>query len=370
MFYRTELYSDVPQDEAENWIRLAFLLINKGTPCLRKIIRDWVEENDITFDILLDQNKRNFTKRAPLFASDKMLLYPRGPRPKDLLEHLNLTVLVLLIIHSKILQMGSLSKWAQEPDPSHTDSASDIVRLRMIRNQLYHSPLCAITNEEFEKKWTTLTEVLNRLGALDDDIHGMKRCHFSQLRAQRKAYAKMIRQLFSSDRYFVQKFIENTGEHLQKKEKLEAWMNAKDQGLRQKVAFEAMGYTRAKPQKTDQQSFMPQRRLDVGNKVVCRKCSRQYSNICSDCSDRQFSFKPELSKEEKVICIECNKSIGNICSDCSSSQASSKPDLSTTENVRCTECNTPISTKCTKCSSGHAVSKLRHLFEEKMKDFD
>ena len=304
--YRTELYSDVPQDEAENWIRLAFLLINKGTPCLRKIITDWLEKKNLTLDILLDHNKRNFTERAPLFARDKMPLYPPdGTRPEDLLEHLNLTVLVLLIIHSKILLMGSLKDWTQEPDPSRNDSASDIVRLRMIRNQLYHSPLCAISNEEFEKTWTTLTEVLKRLAAVDDDIHGMKTCHFSQLRAQRKAYAKTIRDLFSSDRYFVKRFIENTGEHLQEKGRLNVWMNAKDQGLRQKVAFEAMGYQsgyrRAKTEKIEQRNIMPHPRLSTEDKVMCSKCNRQYSNICSDCTSGHHSgSEPELSMEENM----------------------------------------------------------------------
>ena len=340
---------------------------------MRKIIRDWLAEKDLTFDILLDQNKRNFTKRAPLFARDKVLLYPPdGKRPEDLLEHLNLTVLVLLIIHSKILQMGSLSQWTTEPDPSLIDSASDIVRLRMIRNQLYHTPLCTIANEEFEKTWTTLTEILNRLGALDDDIHSMKTCHFSQLRAQRKAYAKMIRQLFSSDRYFVQKFIENTSEPLQKNDKLEIWMNAKDQGVRQKVAFEAMGYrsgySRAKAQKMEQQNLMSQTRLSTGENVMCTRCSRQYSNICSDCTSAHHSnSEPELSNDEQIR-TECNRPMGNICGDYSGHQPRSELGLNAGEKITCAESSTPTSTISSTSSSHQSISKLRSRFEEKEKD--
>ena len=250
--------------------------------------------------------------------------------------------------------MGPPNGWTKEPDSSHHDAASDIVHLRVIRNQLYHSPLCAIANEEFNEKWTTLTDVLMRLGAVDHNIHGMKTCHFSQLQAQHKAYTKMNRELFSRDKYFVRKFIENTGEHLQKKDKLEVWMNAKDQGLRQKVAFEAMGYqsgyqsgySRAKTQQIEQQNIMPQPRRSTGENVMRSKCNRQYSNICSDCtSGYQSDSEPKLSKVEQM-CSECNKPIGNICSCCSNRQSRSESDLSVEKKVTFTESSTPTSTVC------------------------
>ena len=300
-FYRTELYSDVPRDEAENWIRLAFLLINKGTPCLRKIIRHWLEKKNLTFDILLDHNKRNFTERAPMFEKDKLLLYPPvGTRPKDLMERLNFTLLVLLIINFKVFQMGPPNGWAKVPDPKQTDPASDIIRLRLLRNELYHSPLCAIANDEFKDKWTTLTDVLMRLGAVDRTIHGMKTCHFSQLRAQRKAYSKMIRELFSKDKYFAQKFIENTSEHLPKREKLEVWMNAKDQGLRQKVAFEAMGYQsgyqsghESGHQSGHQSGYQSGLQSSYRKAKRCTKCNRLSNTICSHCSCKPEDTAPE-----------------------------------------------------------------------------
>ena len=267
-----ELYYDVPRDKAENWIRLAFLLINKGTPCLRKIIKDWLEKENLTFDILLDHNKRNLTQRAPLFESDKILLYPPdGARPKDLLGRLNFTLLVLLIINFKVYQMGPPNGWAKVPDPNHTDPASDIIRLRLLRNELYHSPLCAIANEEFQEKWTTLTDVLKRLGTVDHNIRDMKNCHFSQLQTQRKAYTKMIRELFSKDKYFAQTFIENTRKHLPNNENLDVWINAKDKGLRQKVAIEAMGYY---------------------NGAKCTECNRLSNTICSHCSSKHEGTAP------------------------------------------------------------------------------
>ena len=246
-----------------------------------------MEEKNLTLDILLKHNKISFTQRAPLFECDKKLLYPPGgKRPKDLLEHLNLTVLIVLIGFSKVFQMGPPNGWKKDPDPSHTDSASDIVRLRMIRNQLYHSPLCAIANEEFKEKWTTLTDVLMRLGAVDQAIHGMKTCHFSQLRAQRKAYTKMIRELFSKDKHFVQKFIENASEHLPKQEKLEVWMNAKDQGLRQRVAVEAMGY---------QSGYQSGHQSGYRKAKRCTQCNRlsNTSTTCSHCSSKPEGTAPE-----------------------------------------------------------------------------
>ena len=194
--------------------------------------------------------------------------------------------------------MGPPNGWKQDPDPSHTDSASDIVRLRMIRNELYHSPPCAIANEDFKEKWTTLTDVLIRLGAVDHNIHDMKTCHFSQLHAQRKAHTKMIRDLFCRDKYFVEKFIENTREHLLKREKLELWMNAKDQGLRQRVAIEAMGY-QSGYQSGHQSGYQSGHQSGYRKAKQCTKCNRLSNTICSHCSSKPEGSAPVTKDEDE-----------------------------------------------------------------------
>ena len=112
-----------------------------------------------------------------------------------------------------------------------------------MRNHLYHLPKCAITQEEFEEKWKSLTEILKRLGAVDYDLYSVKARKF--IKAQHRAYARMIREQFADDRCDAEKFVKRVKENIHGKKKQLFWMNAKDQGLRQRVAYEAVGYCRA-----------------------------------------------------------------------------------------------------------------------------
>ena len=240
-------------------MRLVLPLINKGTPCLRQIIADWLKKKHLTFDMFLDQNKAKF-EGASFFDRDICLLYRApGGRPKDLLERLDLTMLVLLIGHSKILPQAPPSGWLNEPYPNHTDNASDIVRLRRMRNDLYHLPQCAVVDDEFEKKWTTLTDALIRLGAVDRSIRSMKTRHFNQLQKQHKAYAKLIRELFSRDKYFVRKYLQK-GKKLDCRQSLQFELTAHQSGSE-------FGYNMAKR---------------------CTKCNTLSVTICSHCSSMYY----------------------------------------------------------------------------------
>ena len=104
LIYRTEMLCDVPQEEAENWMRLSWVLINEGTSCVRCIITDWLEEKQLTFNMLLDNNKRGLNKSKFLFDRQKKILYPKGQRPENIIETLDLTLLLCLIRLCRVLQ--------------------------------------------------------------------------------------------------------------------------------------------------------------------------------------------------------------------------------------------------------------------------
>ena len=184
---------------------------------MKKIIRDFLEKENVTFDEYLDTKKDDITKCQGLFRKDKKLLYPTdGARPKDLLGNVDLTLLAVIVKAFSVFKPSTRKGWDNAPETDDKDPVSDIVRLRIMRNDLYHSPLWAITNEKFEKKWTTLTDALIRLGAVGDSIHEVRTYRFTQPREQHKAYTKMITEQFSRDKDSVRKFIENNHENLQK----------------------------------------------------------------------------------------------------------------------------------------------------------
>ena len=235
---------DVPQEETENWVRLSMVLINDGTSCVRRIVMDWLQEKTLTFDMLLDSNRRGLKNSNRLYARQKKILYPDSKRPENLIETLDLTLLLLLIGLCRMLRQPE-GGWTSvnEPPPSSLDPSSDLVRIRLMRNELYHLPKCAIGKEEFEEKWKSLTEILKRLGAVDYDLYRVKSRKF--IKAQCRAYARIIREQFADDRCDAEKFVNKVKENIHGKKKQLFWMDVRDQGLRQRVAYEAVGYYRA-----------------------------------------------------------------------------------------------------------------------------
>ena len=173
-------------------------------------------------DEYLKTKKDDITKCQGLFRKDIKLLYPAdGASPKDFLENLDLTLLAVIIKVFSVFKPSIKKGWDNAPETDDTDSVSDIVRLRIMRNELYHSSLWAITNEMFEQMWTTLTDALIRLGAVDDSIHDVRAYCFTHPREQHKAYTEIITEQFSRDKDSIRKFIENNRNHLQKENKME-----------------------------------------------------------------------------------------------------------------------------------------------------
>ena len=79
------------------------------------------------------------------------------------------------------------------------------MRLRFMRNDLFHCVQCAIPQEDFEKRWAKGTELLQRLEAPRASIDKLKPRKFDQM--QRTCYVKIIRVQFSCDRPDAEEFI-------------------------------------------------------------------------------------------------------------------------------------------------------------------
>ena len=124
----------------------------------------------------------------------------------------------------------------------------------MIYTTLYN---VLFPKEDFEKRSSKETEILSRLNARPTAIAKIKPHNFEVV--QRRYYVKVIRYQFSSDRPDAEEYI---------KKKIEE----------------------------EHLTVMPQPGPSTGEKVICSKCYRQYSNICSDCtSAHQSSSQPGLS---------------------------------------------------------------------------
>ena len=318
-------FHNVQLEEKENYTRLSYLLIDQGTLCIRKIITDKLNEWQAEFKQLVNDHKRSIKKSHNLFENQKRLLLRNTQN--DVIEKCDLTLLIHLVDLFKVLPVP-LCGWRsqKEPKPNDLDPSSDVIRLRLMRNDLFHSVQCAIPQEDFEKRWAKGTEILRRLNATQSAIAKIKPRIFEVV--ERAYYVKVIRYQYSSDRPDAEEYVKKriTEEHLIAVPKPELSTGTK-------VICSKCNSQMICSVCTSGHQFSSRSGPSTGEQVKCSKCNRQYSNICSDCTSGHHSAsEPELSKEDK-ICIECKRPIGNICSDCSSHPCNVEPEFSKEENI-------------------------------------
>ena len=260
--------------EKENWTRLSYLLIDQGTRCIRQKIIDKLDEWQLEFKVLVNGNKRKIGSCKIFYEHQKKLLLTNTQN--DVIEKCDLTLLIRLVSFFKMLPIPPCG-WhsMKEPDPSHLDPSSDVLRLRFMRNALYHSVQCAIPQEDFEKRWTEGTEILRRLNAKQSAMDKIKPRKFEMV--ERRYYVKVIRVQFSSDRPEAEEFI---------KKKI----------------------------KEEHLIAMPRPGLNMGDQRRCTGCNKPVNNMCNDCSNRQSGSKPKLGMGE--TCTKCNRQMSRICSHC------------------------------------------------------
>ena len=234
LLYRMQLVHKTPLQEKENWTRLSYLLIDQGTACIRNIIKDKLKEWQLGFKQIVIANKHKLKTWKQLFRDQKRLLLSNTQ--DDIIEKCDLTLLILLTGFFKVLPIPPCGWYSQkEPDPSDLDPSSDVMRLRFMRNALYHSVQCAIPQEDFEKRWAKGTEILKRLNARQSAMDKIKPRKFGVV--QCKYYVKVIRVQFSSDRPDAEEFV------------------------KQRIKEEHFVVT-------------PQLGLNTGNKARCTKCNK------------------------------------------------------------------------------------------------
>ena len=209
LFCRMQSFHKAQLDEKENYTRLSYLLIDQGTFCIRKIITDKLNDWQLEFKQLVNANKRSIKKSDIFFENQKKLLLRNTQN--DAIDKCDLTLLMLLVGFFKVLPIPTCGWRSQkEPNPNDLDPSSDVIHLRLMRNDLHHSVQCAIPQENFEKRWAKGTEILRRLNARPNAIAKIKPRNFEV--REHRYYVKVIRYQFSSDRPDAEEYIKKNQE--------------------------------------------------------------------------------------------------------------------------------------------------------------
>ena len=220
-------------EEEENWARLSFLLIDEGTVWVAQIIQDFLDDKNLELKLFLDNNRKKLEfnckhdfdsdsaaqssnakgKRQkhrkttvvtrkfnakPITYEQFKVLFPDGPKQVSL-DELDLTLLILVIGILIPLDPPPYFAWYLKKVPdSDLDKASDLLRMRLMRNRLYgHIVECAIPTKEFNVEYENLVKILERLDAPIKELDKIKHRKFTK--EERKGYANRITTLFTGD---------------------------------------------------------------------------------------------------------------------------------------------------------------------------
>ncbi|KAL4223530.1 hypothetical protein ACF0H5_017001 [Mactra antiquata] len=149
------------------FLRLNLLMVKKSTYVLRCKFDDIIPPNQLhtklndwktmkTINFGVSHGFINKGQRA------KLLPTHRPPKSEDF------DISLLFYLLRNICNLDTKSKWWNCDDNSNIpknniEVVADIVRIRNIRNKLYHSAVASLEKEEFETEWDLAVEVMVRL---------------------------------------------------------------------------------------------------------------------------------------------------------------------------------------------------------------
>ena len=161
---------DVNTKEKTNGTRLRRLLLDGGTQTLRQLFDSIHPKGALpgvfkTHEVLL--------RRKCHFDDQKELLFPpSGGQPDS--KDFDITLLILLLTNICTSLKEPTTGWSSEPSSSDQSKEANIVRIRLFRNKIQHLPSSEISDDQFEKLWNELSEVLKALGLPDEEINNLK----------------------------------------------------------------------------------------------------------------------------------------------------------------------------------------------------
>ena len=160
-------------EQKTNGTRLVRLVIDGGTHVLREFLHSLYPP--ATFSTVLKKNEMSLRKlklRGKIFDDQWEQLFPSSGFPPDT-KTFDITLLYLLLREICYLSAPATG-WHDMPADTDNSEQAHIVRIKCIRNELCHSISTAIPNDEFQAKWTLISDSLVALGLDTREIQKLK----------------------------------------------------------------------------------------------------------------------------------------------------------------------------------------------------
>lgn len=142
----------------ENFTCLAIVCVDLIKLPLIDILDNHVKPSDLYAKI----NSSTLISGNKLGPDQKNLCYIKPPDIPD--YHKFDVSLLYTLIRNLCPSLKPTGRWGDEPAASHTQLGDDIERLRLFRNEQFaHANSAEISDDEFNKHWTDLQNVVNRI---------------------------------------------------------------------------------------------------------------------------------------------------------------------------------------------------------------
>ena len=165
-----------PLQAKANYSRVCQLLIDKGGDALRRVLQTKVHTSPSpsTLDSLLNAHKKSLQKirYSVINAAQWKLLFP-ALAPADA-KNFDITLLTILLRNICGLPSPTAG-WNVMPAASDTSISAEILRIKMLRNEVYGHISCAqLDDTKFETLWQEISKPLVKLGIAQQDIDELK----------------------------------------------------------------------------------------------------------------------------------------------------------------------------------------------------
>ncbi|XP_053393867.1 uncharacterized protein LOC128555500 [Mercenaria mercenaria] len=191
-----------PSEKKSYCFRLLSLTVDGGTLVLRHQFDRIIPPKDLqaTLNTPNVRGKLNSLRKTKVITAKQYLqLYPQVGQPSS--EDFDVSLLTCLLRYICNLDENSLL-WDRIPSSRDTSLVDDIVRLKLIRNEVSHKQALSLSQQEFSLKWSDIEQVILRLGQgipdLAESIQALKESSIDPVKEQE--YEELIKDWESSDR--------------------------------------------------------------------------------------------------------------------------------------------------------------------------
>ncbi|XP_020604976.1 uncharacterized protein LOC110043811 isoform X2 [Orbicella faveolata] len=160
--------------ETTNGIKLRRLLVDGGTTVLRKVFDGIHPPTKLTANLHLNNSTLDdLFARGILSEQQRNRLFPPdGSKPDS--KTFDITLLFLLLTEICGLSPPARTGWNHKPQAKNKSLAANLVRIKLFRNKLIHTPETRIDSRLFNELWKEISGVLVSLGLDQAQVDRLK----------------------------------------------------------------------------------------------------------------------------------------------------------------------------------------------------